>query len=66
MNVEDTLKDIQLSILELGSRLDNIERKSNPSIQEQETYEEVDARLQVIEAFQNSIKLITTNKEELE
>ena len=29
-------------------------------------YEEIDARLQVIEAFYNNIKLITTNKEELE
>tara|TARA_R110000824_G_scaffold176451_5_gene355452 strand:+ start:3145 stop:3345 length:201 start_codon:yes stop_codon:yes gene_type:complete len=66
MTVEDTLKEIQLSILELGSRLDNVERNSHPPVFKEESYEELDARLQVIEAFYNSIKLITTNKEELE
>ena len=66
MNIEDALRDIKLSIHEVQARLDKVERNSHPPIFKEETYEELDARLQVIEAFYNSIKLITTNKEELE
>ena len=66
MNIEDALRDIKLSIHEVQARLDKVERNSHPPIFKEDTYEELDARLQVIEAFYNSIKLITTNKEELE
>ena len=66
MNIEDALRDMKLSIHEVQARLDKVERNSHPPIFKEGTYEELDARLQVIEAFYNSIKLITTNKEELE
>ena len=66
MNIEDALRDIKLSIHEVQARLDKVERNSHPPIFKEDTYEELDARLQVIEAFYNSIKLITTHKEELE
>tara|TARA_R110002020_G_scaffold6892_1_gene29251 strand:+ start:671 stop:871 length:201 start_codon:yes stop_codon:yes gene_type:complete len=66
MNIEDALRDMKLSIHEVQARLDKVERNSHPPIFKEDTYEELDARLQVIEAFYNSIKLITTNKEELE
>tara|TARA_Y100001963_G_C6595068_1_gene359831 strand:- start:108 stop:308 length:201 start_codon:yes stop_codon:yes gene_type:complete len=66
MNIEDALRDIKLSIHEVQARLDKVERNSHPPIFKEETYEELDARLQIIEAFYNNIKLITTNKEELE
>ena len=66
MNIEDALRDMKLSLHEVQARLDKVERNSHPPIFKEDTYEELDARLQVIEAFYNSIKLITTNKEELE
>lgn len=66
MNIEDALRDIKLSIHEVQARLDKVERNSHPPIFKEETFEELDARLQIIEAFYNNIKLITTNKEELE
>ena len=66
MNIEDALRDIKLSIHEVQARLDKVERNLHPPIFKEETYEELDARLQIIEAFYNNIKLITTNKEELE
>ena len=66
MNIEDALRDIKLSIHEVQARLDNVERNLHTPIFKEETYEELDARLQIIEAFYNNIKLITTNKEELE
>tara|TARA_Y100000593_G_C4223676_1_gene293264 strand:+ start:610 stop:810 length:201 start_codon:yes stop_codon:yes gene_type:complete len=66
MNIEDALRDIKLSIHEVQARLDKVEKNSHPPIFKEETYEELDARLQIIEAFYNNIKLITTNKEELE
>ena len=54
---KDALNDIKLSIHELTARVDKLEK---------DTYDILDARLQVIEAFYNNIKLITTNKEELQ
>ena len=66
MNIEDALRDMKLSIHEVQARLDKVERNSHPPIFKEETFEELDARLQIIEAFYNNIKLITTNKEELE
>ena len=66
MNIEDALRDIKLSIHEVQARLDKVERNSHPPIFKEETFEELDARLHIIEAFYNNIKLITTNKEELE
>jgi len=66
MTTEDALRDIKLSIHELETRLNKLEKDSQPPVFNEECYEVVDARLQVMEAFFNGIKLITTNKEELE
>lgn len=66
MNTKDALRDIKLSIHELEARLDKLEKDSHPPIFNEKSYEVIDARLQVVEAFFNGIKLITTNKEELE
>ena len=63
---KDALNDIKLSIHELTARLDNLEKDSHPPVFKKDTYDILDARLQVIEAFYNNIKLITTNKEELQ
>ena len=66
MSIEDTLKDVQLSIHELHARLDKLEKDSHPPVFKEESYSELDSRLEVLEVFFNGIKLITTNKEELE
>ena len=66
MNTKDALRDIKLSIHELEARLDKLEKDAHPPVFNEESYEVIDARLQVVEAFFNGIKLITTNKEELE
>ena len=66
MSIEDTLRDIQLSIHEIGARVDKLEKDSHPPVFKKETYEEIDARLQVIEAFYNNIKLITNNYKEID
>ena len=66
MSIEDTLRDIQLSIHEIGTRVDKLEKDSHPPVFKKETYEEIDARLQVIEAFYNNIKLITNNYKEID
>tara|TARA_Y100000310_G_scaffold215770_1_gene216737 strand:- start:263 stop:469 length:207 start_codon:yes stop_codon:yes gene_type:complete len=63
---KDVLNDIKLSMHELEARVMNLEKDSHPPVFEIDSYELLDARLQVIEAFYNNIKLITTNKEELE
>tara|TARA_R100001530_G_scaffold44899_2_gene33983 strand:- start:24 stop:224 length:201 start_codon:yes stop_codon:yes gene_type:complete len=66
MTTKDAIRDIKLSIHELEARLNKLEKDSHPPVFNEETYELIDARLQVVEAFFNGIKLITTNKEELE
>ena len=66
MSIEDTLRDIQLSIHEITARVDKLEKVSHSPIFKKETYEEIDARLQVIEAFYNNIKLITNNYKEID
>ena len=66
MSIEDALRDIKLSVHEMEARLNNVEKDSHPPVFSKDSYEEIDARLQVMEAFFNGIKLITTNKEELE
>ena len=66
MSIEDTLRDIQLSIHEINARVDKLEKDSHPPVIKQEVYEELDARLQVIEAFYNNIKLITNNYKEID
>ena len=66
MSIEDALRDIKLSVHEMEARLNNVEKDSHPPVFNEETYELIDARLQVVESFFNGIKLITTNKEELE
>ena len=63
---KDALIDIKLSIHELETRVMNLEKDSHPPVFKKDSYELLDARLQVIEAFYNNIKLITTNKEELQ
>lgn len=66
MSIEDTLRDIQLSIHEINARVDKLEKDSHPPVFKKEVYEELDARLQVIEAFYNNIKLITNNYKEID
>ena len=70
---KDALNDIKLSIHELTARVDRLEKDSHPPVIKEielkclsDSYDILDARLQVIEAFYNNIKLITTNKEELQ
>ena len=63
---KDVLNDIKLSMHELETRVMNLENDSHPPIFSKDNLEELDARFQVLEAFYNNIKLITTNKEELQ
>ena len=63
---KDALNDIKLSIHELTARVDKLEKDSHPPVFKKDSYEELNSRLEVIEAFYNNIKLITTNKEELQ
>ena len=63
---KDALNDIKLSIHELTARVDKLEKDSHPPVFKKDSYNVLDTRLQVIEAFYNNIKLITTNKEELQ
>ena len=63
---KDALNDIKLSIHELTARVDKLEKDSHPPVFKEDSYEELNSRLEVIEAFYNNIKLITTNKEELQ
>ena len=63
---KDVLNDIKLSIHELSTRVDRLEKDSHKPIFKEDTYEELNSRLEVIEVWFNGIKLITTNKEELE
>ena len=63
---KDALNDIKLSIHELTARVDKLEKDSHAPVFKEDSYDILDARLQVIEAFYNNIKLITTNKEELQ
>jgi hypothetical protein len=70
---KDVLNDIKLSIHELETRVTNLEKDSHPPVIKEielkclsDSYEELDSRLEVIEVWFNGIKLITTNKEELQ
>tara|TARA_R110002020_G_scaffold3900_4_gene17183 strand:+ start:136 stop:345 length:210 start_codon:yes stop_codon:yes gene_type:complete len=63
---KQTVNDIKLSIHELGERIANLERNSHPPVFKEDTYDEIDARIQVIEAFYNNIKLITTDNKEIQ
>ena len=70
---KDALNDIKLSIHELTARVDRLEKDSHPPVIKEielkclsDSYEELNSRLEVIEVWFNGIKLITTNKEELE
>ena len=63
---KDVLNDIKLSMHEITARVDKLEKDSHPPVFKKDSYDILDARLQVIEAFYNNIKLITTNKEELQ
>ena len=53
---KQAVNDIKLSIHELGERITNLERDSHPPIFKKDTYDELDARLQEIEAFYKNIK----------
>tara|TARA_B100000700_G_C14499140_1_gene603203 strand:+ start:129 stop:338 length:210 start_codon:yes stop_codon:yes gene_type:complete len=64
--LKQAVNDIKLSIHELGERITNLERDSHPPVFKQDSYDEMDARLQVIEAFYNNIKLITTDNKEIQ
>ena len=63
---KDALNDIKLSIHELTARVDKLEKDSHKPVFKEDSYEELDSRLEVIEVWFNGIKLITTNKEELQ
>ena len=63
---KQAVNDIKLSIHELGERITNLERNSHPPVFKEDTYDEIDARIQVIEAFYNNIKLITTDNKEIQ
>ena len=58
--------EIKLSIHELGERITNLERDSHPPVFSKDSYDEIDARLQVLEAFNHNIKLITTDNKEIQ
>ena len=59
--IESELLSIKLTLHELSTRLNNLETDSHPPVFK---VEEFDARLQVLEAFFNNIKRITTDYEE--
>ena len=63
---KDALNDIKLSIHELTARVDKLEKDSHAPVFKEDSYEELNSRLEVIEVWFNGIKLITTNKEELQ
>ena len=64
--LKQAVNDIKLSMHELGERITNLERNSHPPVFKEDTFDELDARLQVIEAFYNNIKLITTDNKEIQ
>ena len=59
------LKRTQLSLHEAEIRINKLEIDSHPPVFSIDSYDELDARLQVIEAFYNNIKLITTENKEI-
>ena len=63
---KDALNDIKLSMHELTARVDKLEKDSHAPVFKEDSYEELNSRLEVIEVWFNGIKLITTNKEELQ
>ena len=63
--LELELKRTKLSLHEAEVRINNLEKDSHPPVFSKDSYDELDARLQVIEAFYNNIKLITNEKKEI-
>ena len=63
---KDALRDIKLSIHELEARVMNLQNDSHPPVFSKDNLEELDARFQVLEAFFNNIKLITTENKEIQ
>ena len=47
----DTLKDIQLTLHEVLVRMENLEEDSHPPVFKKEAYDNLEERLEVIEAF---------------
>ena len=62
MSDRQEILELKLSIHELEARLSRIEKK----LITQEVLETTDARLEVLEAFHNNIKLITTDIKEIQ
>jgi len=62
MSDRQKILELKLSIHELEARLNRIEKK----LIAQEVLETTDARLEVLEAFHNNIKLITTDIKEIQ
>lgn len=55
------LLNLKLAIHELEARLNRVETDSHPPIFKEKTAEDIDSRLQVLEAFFSNIKKITTD-----
>ena len=63
---KDAIRDIKLSIHELEARVMNLQNDSHPPVFSKDNLEEIDTRFQVLEAFFNNIKLITTENKEIQ
>ena len=63
-NTKETLavlKDIQLTLHEVLVRIENLEEDSHPPVFEKETYNKLDERVQIIEAFFDGITAIKSD-----
>ncbi len=56
---------IKVTLEDVEQRIAKLENNSHPPIFTKDKIEEFDARLQIIEAFYNNIKLITTDDKEI-
>ena len=68
MNIEElntVYAIIKVTLDDVEQRIAKLEKDSHPPVFTKDKVEEFDARLQVIEAFYNNIKLITTDKKEI-
>ena len=63
-NTKETLavlKDIQLTLHEVLVRIENLEEDSHPPVFKKETYNKLDERVQIIEAFFDGITAIKSD-----
>tara|TARA_R100000808_G_scaffold6235_1_gene18646 strand:+ start:8654 stop:8863 length:210 start_codon:yes stop_codon:yes gene_type:complete len=68
MNIEElntVYAIIKVTLDDVEKRIAKLEDNSHPPVFTKDKSEEFDARLQVIEAFYNNIKLITTDDKEI-